>query len=349
VNKAMERVQSLVKKPLLIPQVMGGVLYETRTSGAASSSDAVFNPNTGKMETISGAGDYERFTPDPSVPDGVKWYKKLSSVPTFKRGVYYKKITSPALDYQLIQSSADLQTAYSAGQLYQLQTVYKPMNTDPDSLGISPDNSSPFYQVFKTGDSRDGITRVTSVEGQTSQTKAVKKYPYSATNGDDTALFNVEYNILSDTPPGLYDVPVIGDVARGVESIFVTPAFFTVTINENGFNQYLNQVRDAVNKVSFLYLIGSGYTELELYSAFDIAEVDQNSSQRSDGDKDRKKFSSSISKFQDKQINGIQQISDSVFGVAKSVNDTESARVNYLIEGFPKIFGDQQPSQDPFT
>jgi len=274
INNAMKNVESLVNQPLEIP-FLGpyGELFEAITDQSVfnSSSFYAFNDSTGKIDSAN-ASDFIYYL---NSGDTIgKTYKRLSndsknyvmgtgsdSTTHFKYGTYFQ-LDSDGVP-QEIGSLDDFETAAAQGDVYQIKTVYRNMHDR-------------FQDAYTLGRDGDGVSSSGS-----------KSYPPLTETG--TPLFDVQYNILTASAD-YGGNSTTEDLVRGVEQAFISPDFFTVTINEEGFNKYINGVRDAVNQVTFLFQIANAYTEAQLYTGMQIGDIDLNSEEKRDSDKDRKKI-----------------------------------------------------------
>ena len=143
-----------------------------------------------------------------------------------------------------------------------------------------------------------------------------------------------------------YD-PFAGDNAKGFldsmlgfasNDISIDISSYSVVIQQEAFLRYTTKVRELMNQLVAYFELGQGYMGLVFLESLEMTDMVDVNGVIADYNKRSGKFLKSMNKFQDKQVNAVKTMCDQLFNFVSSTNGLEAARVDMIIDTFPKIF-----------
>ena len=110
-----------------------------------------------------------------------------------------------------------------------------------------------------------------------------------------------------------------------------------MVIQQEAFLRYTTKVRELMNQLVAYFELGQGYMGLVFLESLEMTDMVDVNGVIADYNKRSGKFLKSMNKFQDKQVNAVKTMCDQLFNFVSSTNGLEAARVDMIIDTFPKI------------
>lgn len=212
------------------------------------------------------------------------------------------------------------------------------------SIYYTYDAETNSFQAIETKDEFDALDG-TSTIFQLAYAYVKMGDDYFDEYGDfkDYRFFTLAWDNL--TSSGDVDTDSFPDGAPEVGGSAINISVGTITLKEEAFIEYVNQVRNYINYIAMTYHIGNSYLEFIRNEARTIHDQalteemkDAVAQNRRSIDKDNGKFVTAMNKFQEKEGQAVVTMAQMLFSYVNATNEAEFTRAEFEIDKFPRVF-----------